>query len=617
MKKIIYATMLLLGLELVGCQKEPEPIKVAAVSLNASSLSLAEGETSMLSATISPSNADNQKVSWKSSDSDVATVNNGTVTAVKEGKATITVTTDDGGKTATCQVEVKSKTVAVESVALDKTTAELSEGEELTLTATVKPDNASNKNVEWSSSDEKVATVKDGKVTAVKAGTAKITVKTVDGSKTAECVITVASMEKVEFEDASFKAYCVENFDRNGDGEISMAEASLISDLCVDEKNISSLVGIECFNNLESLSCSGNRLTSLDISKNTELISLNCVGNQLTSLDVSKNIKLEGLYCGANQLSILDVKNNTALRDLNCGVNQLTSLDVSKNTALLTLNCADNPQLTSLDISKNKELMILDCGYCHLNAIDVTQNADLLILYCQDNQLRVLDLSNNVALDLLDCHNNIISFIYIWDGFKESEHSSWVKDELAVFAQKDCGYVVFEDNNFKAHCVENCDIDIDGDGEISIAEASLVKLLSIGSRNISSLAGIEYFVNLETLGISGNPLASLDVSKNTALVSLECQNNQLTSLDVSKNTALQSLQLYGNQLTSLDISNNTALIVLGCECNQLTSLDVSNNTALISLSCRENPNLKEIWLKTGQTFMFFYYDTDIATIKYK
>ena len=81
---------------------------------------------------------------------------------------------------------VVAKVYPVTGVTLDKTSAELTEGDELVLAATVSPANATNKNVTWISSDETVATVKDGKVTALKPGTVKITVKTEDGGKTAE-----------------------------------------------------------------------------------------------------------------------------------------------------------------------------------------------------------------------------------------------------------------------------------------------------------------------------------------------------------------------------------------------------------------------------------------------
>ena len=169
----------------------PETIGVEGVYLNTTSVELTEGDQTTLTATVNPSNATNKNVTWTSSDASVATVSNGKVTAVKAGTATITVKTEDGGKTATCAVTVNAKVYPVTGVTLDKTTATMTEGDELTLTATVNPSNATNKNVTWTTSDSKVATVSNGKVTAVKAGTAIITVKTVDGGKTATCTVTV------------------------------------------------------------------------------------------------------------------------------------------------------------------------------------------------------------------------------------------------------------------------------------------------------------------------------------------------------------------------------------------------------------------------------------------
>lgn len=178
----------------ISCQKEKEPeiVKVTGVTLNSTSLTLTEGESQTLSATVSPQDAANKKVIWSTSNASVASVDNGgKVTASAAGSATITVTTDDGGKTATCKVTVNAKVYPVESVSLDKTSVELTEGETATLTATVKPENASDKTVSWSSSQESVATVTDGVITAVSTGEATITVTTNDGGKTATCKVTV------------------------------------------------------------------------------------------------------------------------------------------------------------------------------------------------------------------------------------------------------------------------------------------------------------------------------------------------------------------------------------------------------------------------------------------
>ena len=162
---------------------------VTGVTLDPTSLSLFTGDTATLTATVEPENATNKNVTWSSDKPEVATVDNGKVTAKAAGTATITVTTEDGCKTATCIVTV---TVPVTGVKLNKETLELFTDGSETLTATVEPGNATNKNVTWNTSDNTVATVdENGTVTAVGAGEATITVTTEDGSKTATCIVTV------------------------------------------------------------------------------------------------------------------------------------------------------------------------------------------------------------------------------------------------------------------------------------------------------------------------------------------------------------------------------------------------------------------------------------------
>lgn len=206
-KRILSALALSLFL-INGCGgPEPEPapgptpvtpakISVSGVSLNKSSITLVEGANESLVSTVSPSNATDKEVTWSSSESSVASVDSkGTVTAVKAGTTTITVKTNDGGKTASCSVTVEAKVIPVASVSIDQNSLELIEGEEATLVSTVEPGDATNKTIAWSSSDPSVATVEDGKVVAVAPGTATITVTTEDGEKTASCEVTVASKE--------------------------------------------------------------------------------------------------------------------------------------------------------------------------------------------------------------------------------------------------------------------------------------------------------------------------------------------------------------------------------------------------------------------------------------
>ena len=170
----------------------PEVIEVTSVSLNKTSLTLEIGESETLTATVLPSNATDKSVTWTSSAQSVATVANGRITAIGGGTATITATTSNG-KTATCSVTVNEpapEIIEVTSISLSQTSLTLEIGESQALTATVLPSNATAKSVTWTSSVQSVATVANGKVTAVGSGTATITATTSNG-KTATCTVTV------------------------------------------------------------------------------------------------------------------------------------------------------------------------------------------------------------------------------------------------------------------------------------------------------------------------------------------------------------------------------------------------------------------------------------------
>ncbi len=175
------------------CQLTVTGEAVTGVTLSPSSYTLSLGHSLSLNAVVSPSDASNDTVSYTSSDESVATVTSkGVVTAVGVGSATITVTTADGGYTATSVITVPS--VAVTAISLNKSTASLSTGGNTQLTATISPEDATNTDIAWTSSDATVAKVSsNGLVTGVAAGTATITATTSDGGYTATCSVTVSS----------------------------------------------------------------------------------------------------------------------------------------------------------------------------------------------------------------------------------------------------------------------------------------------------------------------------------------------------------------------------------------------------------------------------------------
>jgi len=168
-----------------------ETISVKKVILDNTSLSLIPEQTDTLNAIVLPEDATDSKIHWNSSDTNVVKVKNGVITAKTYGKATITVTTNDGEKTAKCVVTVPEIIIPVATVVLDKSTLTLSPDQTDTLNATVVPEDATDSKIHWNSSDTNVVKIKNGVITAKATGTAQITVTTNDKGKTAKCNVIV------------------------------------------------------------------------------------------------------------------------------------------------------------------------------------------------------------------------------------------------------------------------------------------------------------------------------------------------------------------------------------------------------------------------------------------
>lgn len=153
------------------------------------------------------------------------------------------------------------------------------------------------------------------------------------------------------------------------------------------------------------------------------------------------------------------------------------------------------------------------------------------------------------------------------------------------------------DANFKNALIEN-GIDTNNDGEIQVSEAEVVVNLNINFKEISSMEGIQSFINLEVLQCYGNQLSSLDMSENTSLYLLACGNNQLNNLILTQNINLRTLVCDNNQLSELDVSENVNLESLACSDNQLSSLDLSQNISLEQLYCSNN-QLNSLYIDNG------------------
>ena len=295
---------------------------------------------------------------------------------------------------------------------------------------------------------------------------------------------------------------------RNAVGTVSLTEENLaemarVTELNIAEKGLTDLSALKYFTGLQTLDCSRNLLTALDVSKLTHLTILDCSDNALTKLNVSGLTNLTSLDCYRNELTKLDVSNLTLLTELDCAYNQLTALDVSNLTGLKDLDCSDN-QLTALNVSNLTGLTDLDCSDNQLTALDVSNLTLLTDLDCADNQLTALDVSNLTLLTDLDCADNQLTALDV--------------SKLTHLTILDC------------------------------AHNQLTAL------DVSKLTG------LTDLDCSENQLTALDLNGLTALENLDCSENRMSSLDISEFLNLDSVKC-GKQ-TADGVTSRTLTLTL-------------------------------------------------------
>ncbi len=457
------------------------------------------------------------------------------------------------------------------------------------------------------------------------------------------------AINETNFPDANFRK-AVSAFDLNKNNSLDEREILRVKDLYINAQHIKNLKGIEVFTGLEILDCSENELTSLDLSKNTQLKTLICEKNQLTSLNLSKNLSLTYLYCYRNQLTSLNLGQNTVLKRLTCSNNkltslnlrscpnleeitctycQLTSLDLSGMKKLVSLACFDN-KLTQLNLKGCSSLTSLTCNANQLTSLDVSDCSALTFFGCDYNRLTSLKLSKHPLLEVLYCYSNAFTQLdvrgcpilcgYMKQYRREldpSNYDTFGKDfrfdsnvtVLGDFTSAPLGNGIaidasnFPDDAFRA--VVNT-FDQDKDHYLSAAEIAAVKSIDCVKRGIVSLKGVEHFTALEILLCSGNTgLTSPDLSKNTALTRLEIDNCPIRTLDVTKLANLVLLNCFNDGLTSLDVSRNPKLENLDCWANSISVLDLSKNPNLSSLGISENP-IRSLNLRNNTELLYLY-----------
>ena len=172
----------------------PEQVAVTGMTLEKKSIEVEKGKTETINAIITPENATRKAITWTSSDTNVATVTNGVVKGISAGTAIITATTKDGNFTDTCEVTVTQN--AVTGIRISEKLIDLGMGYKKQITATVMPDDATDKSVEWTSENPEIATVSDnGTITGKSYGRTVVTATTTDGGYTAKCVVRVKPID--------------------------------------------------------------------------------------------------------------------------------------------------------------------------------------------------------------------------------------------------------------------------------------------------------------------------------------------------------------------------------------------------------------------------------------
>ena len=439
--------------------------------------------------------------------------------------------------------------------------------------------------------------------------------------------VALEPLELVEFEDETFKAYCVANFDTDGDGEISIDEALAVTVMnCFNASSTheytyyysgdnrydfiyaSSLKGIEEFKNLQILNVSGSTsvqgpLASLDLRQNTALKLLIVNFNDITSLNIEGLNQLEGLECCYTKLPEIDAYGLSSLQDLNA----------TNNTLLKKINISQCTSLTTLDIANTLNLEHFECAKTKLTKLNLSYQPHLSYVNC----------SNCSELEELDLSESKVSNTITWANCPAIKKFLFCNTQLATWPAEDfAGFSYLEE------------VDLYGsnyDGTLDLSDKGHLKKLDAG--NNQKLTGIKVAQRapIEDFECAYSGVTSLDIERLSLLNNFNCANcEKLESLTVknckiSNSVAwtgcdeLKTLNLYGTEIISwpagdfnvfppledlnisytnynnaLDMSCNGGLKYLECEKAGISSINVSGLPELVFINCSKNSGLTSL-----------------------
>lgn len=304
----------------------------------------------------------------------------------------------------------------------------------------------------------------------------------------------------------------------------------------------------------------------------------------ITSIDCSNmgiaNLKgvelftaLKTLHCDSNSISYVDLSALSALERVSASGQQISAAALWTGDKL-------SFDLGALVGAENKAL---PTGISGLEGVSASYSSE----------------SGLVTLDIIPA-DNVSSAGFKYQISFGTRGSADVTVSLSVPAYEGDKLLIdeasFPDAAFRGYISGS--LDTAGLGYLTASQLDAVSVMDCSNMGIASLKGIENFKNLTELVCSYNALSALELSANTALLTLDCSGNSLTALDLSANTALTTLECSGNSLNALDLSANTALSSVKCADNALTAINISGCTKLSTLDCSENA-LTELELSTN------------------
>jgi Leucine-rich repeat (LRR) protein len=350
--------------------------------------------------------------------------------------------------------------------------------------------------------------------------------------------------------------------DKDGiNGKVITADINKVTFLDLADSNISDLSGIEDFKELIYFFCDRNKLSSIDVSKNTLLENLGVNENNLTSLDVTKNTKLHTLTITQNKITSIDLLQNINLKRLGVNDNQLTELDLTNITLLTELDFSNN-NLTSIDITKQANLSYLNCGFNKLTSLDISQNPKLQTVYADSNQFTELNVQNGNNENLiLPSKTNKNSTATVYTSFLNNpkltcikvdnvafSNANWsnIKDASATYNIECTGELTLPSNNFAIETKgESCLGENNGEINITAKQIfsyvasvnGIAKTFTDNSLKLSALTPETYTILITIPGQIFEQTFNIVIAKGATITGKSSITDKKINVEITEGTA--------------------------------------------------------------------------------